>query len=317
MLNPPWALFIVAPLGFCNPLIGLVLWIIIAAGCVLASLALLGVPPRHRTIAFLFTPVLATFSMQQSSPFLLLGFSLFLYFYRSRPFLAGASLLLMAIKPHLFLVFWTVLLADCLYRRSFMILAGLASSLACSSALATLAVPHVWKDYLVLLRGSSLDQNYYPTLPTMFRLLIDVRLAWLALIPSLLAIVWGLAYYWSRRSVWNWSRNGMPVMLVTVLTSPYGWISDQIVLLPALASALGTPTRRFSMEILTAINCAALLAFCTRSPLGMWIPLAWLGWYLYAVRTTVDISPEGDASATQLPQILPQFSSETLADPRR
>src|SRR5271170_6954335 len=98
MLNPPWALFIVAPLGFCNPLIGLVLWIIIAAGCVLASLALLGVPPRHRTIAFLFTPVLATFSMQQSSPFLLLGFSLFLYFYRSRPFLAGASLLLMAIK---------------------------------------------------------------------------------------------------------------------------------------------------------------------------------------------------------------------------
>src|SRR5277367_2861222 len=246
MLNPPWALFMVAPLGFCPPFIGLILWILIAAGCVLASLMLLGIPSRHRTVAFLFTPVLATFSMQQSSPFLLLGFSLFLRFHRSRPFLAGASLLLMAIKPHLFLVFWTVLLADCVYRRSFMILAGMTASLAGSSALATLVVPHVWQDYLALMRGSSLDKDFFPTLPTMFRVLIDVRLAWLALVPSVLAIVWGLAYYWSRRSVWNWSRNGMPVMLATVLTSPYGWISDQVVLLPAVASALLSSPRRYS-----------------------------------------------------------------------
>ena len=314
MLNPPWSLFMVAPLGFCSPLIGLILWIAIAAGCVLASLVVLGIPPKHRTIAFLFTPVLATFSMQQSSPLMLLGFALFLRFHRSRPFLAGASLLLMAIKPHLFLVFWMVLLADCVYRRSVRILAGFASSLACSSLFSTLLVPHVWQDYFALMRGSGLDKDYFPTLPTMVRVLIDVRLAWLALIPSVLAIIWGVAYYWSKRSCWDWGRNGRSVMLVTVLTSPYGWLSDQIVLLPAVTSTLESSPRRFSMEILTAINFAALFAFCMRSQLCMWIPLAWFVWYLYAARTAVDSYHAGLEWQGHPQSAMPTFSSEDGTD---
>jgi hypothetical protein len=307
MLNPPWSLFLVAPLGFFPALVGLCLWIAAGAACVAASLLLLNVAPQYRTLAFLFTPVIACFSMEQSSPFLLLGFSLFLRFYRSRPFVAGACLLLMTLKPHLFLVFWVILLADCLYRRKFAVLFGLAAALAGASAFSTIMVPHVWMDYYQLLHGAALDRNYFPTLPTLLRMSINVKLAWIALIPSCVAIVWGLAYYWRNRGHWDWRQEGMPVMLVTVVTSPYCWISDQVVFLPALARALESVHRKYSMELLTAINGVALLAFVLRLQLAVWIPLAWLGWYLYAVRTGVDRKPgEGapeDDSAEALPEL--------------
>jgi len=300
MLNPPWALPMVAPLGFLPPLAALVLWIVAGAGCILASLVLLEVPPKNRTLAFLFAPVLGCFAMEQSSPFLLLGFSLFLRFNRSRPFLAGASLTLMAIKPHLFMVFWVILLADCIYRWRFTILAGLASSLACVSALVTLAHPHVWQDYFALLHESTLDQNAYPTLPSLLRAVINVKLAWIATIPLCLAIAWGIAYYWRRRSGWDWRREGMLVMLVAVLTSPYCWIADEVVLLPSVASALASSPRRFSMEILTAINFAGVVGICVTIRSLAWLPLALFLWYLYATQKGINIhsnknDPEPDA----------------------
>jgi hypothetical protein len=308
MLNPPWSLFLVAPLGFLPELAGLCLWIVFGAGCVVTSLLLLDVPPKYRTLAFLFAPVIACFSMEQSSPFLLLGLSLFLRLYPKRPFVAGASLLLMTLKPHLFLVFWLILIADCLYRRRFAVLAGLATAMLCASALSTIMVPNIWLDYYQLLRSSALDHNYFPTLPTLLRMAIDVKLAWIALIPSCLAILWGLAWYWHRRKTWDWKREGMLVILVAVVTSPYGWASDQVVFLPAVAVAILLTRRRFSMEILAAINGFALVAFVLRLQLVVWIPMAWLAWYLYAVPSAVDRLPTEDARGSDSRNTLPNFS---------
>lgn len=295
MLNPPWTLALVAPLGFLPALGALVLWIVAGAGCILASLALLDIPPKNRTLAFLFAPVLGSFAMEQSSPFLLLGFSLFLRFHRSRPFLAGACLPLMAIKPHLFMVFWVILLAECIYRRRLTILLGFAASLACVSALVTLVHPHVWKDYFALLHESTLDQNAYPTLPSLLRAIVNVNLTWIATIPLCLAIAWGIAYYWRRRAGWDWRQEGMLIMMVAVLTSPYCWISDEVVLLPSVASALSSSPRRFSMEILTAINFAGIVGICITIRSLAWLPLALFLWYLYAARTLIGVHPRAIA----------------------
>jgi hypothetical protein len=313
MLNPPWALFLVVPLGLVPALPGLFLWIIAGAGSIVLSLLLLDVSPKYRGLAFLFAPVIATFTMQQSSPFLLLGFSLFLRFHRSRPFLAGASLLLLAIKPHLFLVFWAVLLVDCIYRRSFIILAGLASALAFSSGISMLAVPNVWQDYLALIRGSALDQNYFPTLPTLFRVLIDVKMAWLALVPASAAVIWGVAYYSVKRQCWEWRQAGMLIMLVTVMTSPYGWVADQVVLLPVVTSALMSPHRKFSTEILFVLNFTALLAISVHSRASIWMPVAWFLWYLYAVRQEGETNLNGKDAEVH-PQIQPaDFSTQSTS----
>ena len=298
MLNPPWALPMVAPLGFLPALGALVLWIVAGAGCILASLFLIDIPAKNHTLAFLFAPVLGCFAMEQSSPFLLLGLSLFLRFHKSRPFLAGAALLLMAIKPHLFMIFWVILLADCLYRRRFAILAGFASSLAGVSMLVTLVRPHVWQDYFALVRESTLDQNSYPTLPSLLRATINVNLAWIATIPLCLAIVWGIAYYWRRRSSWDWKREGMLVMIVAVLTSPYCWISDEVILLPSVVFGLTPPPRRYSAEILAAINFAGVAGICITIRSLAWLPLAFFLWYLYATWSMTNVRFEGEGSET-------------------
>jgi len=283
MLNPPWIMPLVAPLGFLPAIGALVVWIFACAGCILASAVLLELPANNRALVFLFAPVLGTFMMEQSSPFLLLGLSLFLRFHRSRPFLAGASLLFLAFKPHLFLVFWVALAGDCLYRRRFAIMAGFAASLASVSGLVTLVVPHIWQDYLGVIRASSPDKYAYPTLPSLLREAINVNRVWIALVPSCIAVVWGAAYFWRRRAVWDWRKEGMPVLLVSVLTSPYSWISDQVVLLPPVAWALHGAPRRLSLEILIVINCVALIWLNLSFRSMVWLPLALSLWFAYAI----------------------------------
>jgi Glycosyltransferase family 87 len=292
MLNPPWALPMVFPLGFLPAIPALVLWILACAASLVLSMMLLEVPEQSRMIAFLFAPILGTFMMQQSSPFLLLGLALFLRFHQSRPFAAGAALILMAFKPHLFLIFWVVLLADCLYRRQWKLMLGFVSSLITMSALVTLWMPHVWQGYFNMVRGTTLEQNFYPTLPTLLRAVINVHMVWIATVPSCLAIVWGAVFYWRKRASWDWNRDAMPVLLITVLTSPYSWIADQVVLLPPVARALspqnGTKPRKFSMEILVAINFIALAWLNLSFRTLVWFPLALSLWYWYAQSGSVN-----------------------------
>lgn len=288
MRNPPWALFLVAPLGLGGSVAGLLVWTIAAAGCILAFIRLLKINSHDRVFAFLFAPALAALCSGQSSPFLLLGFSLFLHFHRSRPFWAGTSLLLMAIKPHLFLVFFALLLIDCIYRRRFRILVGGASALALGTAFAMYFDAHVWQDYFAMLRAATLNNEFFPTTSMLFRLLIDAKAGWLLFVPSMLAVVWGLWYYTRNRHAWDWEVHGMLLMFVTVLVSPYGWFSDEIVLLPSLAFAFAsTGQRRYSTEILAAINGIALLVVLVVHPslsscAYLWTPVAWLAWFLYA-----------------------------------
>src|SRR5258708_10720330 len=59
MRNPPWALFLTAPLGFSNPATGLFFWTLAAAGCIVVFIRLLKVPPEDRAFVFLFAPVIA------------------------------------------------------------------------------------------------------------------------------------------------------------------------------------------------------------------------------------------------------------------
>src|ERR1700723_2426044 len=154
MLNPPWALFLTVPLGFGSPATGLFLWTLATAGCIVAFIRLMKLLVEDRMFAFLFAPAVAVFRLSQSSPFLLLGFSLFLFFYRRRPFLAGASLLFMAIKPHLFLVFWVGLAVDCIAQRSLLLFSGLLSALVAATAHRMCFAADIWQHSPPMLRGS-------------------------------------------------------------------------------------------------------------------------------------------------------------------
>ena len=290
MLNPPWSLFLAAPLGFCGVRAGLFVWTLAGVACILFSAQLLDVPPKDRAFAYVFAPAVAAVFMGQSSPFTLLGFALFLYFQRTRPFLSGASLLLMALKPHLFILFWVILLVDCIHRRRFLILAGFISALAVGSLFPVFFDAHVWRHYLAMLHGSTLKHQVFPTVSMLFRMLIDPQAFWLLFVPSALATLWALWYYARSRQEWDWRTHGMLLMLVSVLVSPYSWLTDEAVLMPSILFALTyAEKRKYAAWILLAINTAVLLIALVKqasltSRAYLWTPLAWLAWFLYATR---------------------------------
>jgi hypothetical protein len=298
MLNPPWALFLAAPLGFGGIRVGMFLWTLATVSCVFISAQLLDVPSKQRAFAYVFAPAVAAVFMGQSSAFLLLGVSLFLCFHRSHPFFAGASLLLMAIKPHLFLVFWALLLVDCLSQRRFRVLVGFASALAAATGFAMCFDPHVCRDYVMMLRSSTLGNQVFPTISMLFRILIDPGAFWLLFVPSALGILWALWYYRRNRRMWDWRIHGMLLLIVCILVSPYSWFTDEAVLLPSILFALRFEGRRKHVVwILLAINTAALWLVLGRqatleSHAYAWTPLTWLAWFLYAVHR-----PRSDAPA--------------------
>lgn len=302
MLNPPWAMFLVAPLAFANPLVGLFFWTLASVGCVLVFTRLLRVQSRERAFAFVFAPAISCIILGQSSAFLLLGFALFMYLQERHPFLSGAALLLVAIKPHLFLVFWAVLLADCIYRRRLLILAGGAAALTAATAFAMTLDPRIWPQYVAMVRVSPIKHDFFPTASMLFRMLLHRGGDWLLFVPSALGIVWGLWYYKRNHQAWDWRVHGMLLLLVTVAVSPYGWLADSIVLLPPIAFALASPARpKYSVGILMGINTIALgilLVVRARitSPAYLWLPVALLAWFLYASKKQPQDSPIASAS---------------------
>lgn len=288
-LNPPFALFLIVPLGLFPVRVGLFLWTLAAVLCVIATVRMLQVPSSARGFAYVFAPFVICLFSSQSSPFLLLGFALFLRLYATRPFWAGASLLLMVIKPHLFLIFWAVLLVDVIYRRRGRIFAGFTVALVTASAFPLFFDPRIWQHYLAFaLEYRAIRQAFLPTLSMLFRALIDVHTFWLLFVPSAFAIVWGLWYYAHNRKVWAWTSHGMLLMLVTILASPYGYFTDEIVLLPAILFALALPQmRKYSAWFLLAINTIALYVVLALHPglsslAYLWLSTAWLPWFLYA-----------------------------------
>lgn len=286
--NPPWSIFLVWPLGFFNARIGLLLWLCAAVGCILLSAHLLDIPAKDRALIFVFAPAFAAISSGQCSPFFLLGFCIFLRFHNSRPFLAGVSLLLMAMKPHLFLLFWAVLLAESIYRRRFRILMGGTAGLIIGTAFSMCLDPHIWRQYLAMWHQYPPAVGFIPTASMIFRMLISVNRFWLLFVPSGVGILWSIWYFARHRQTWNWKTHGMLLILLTILLSPYAWFSDELVLLPAIAFALTLkPPRRYTTSILLGINVIALVLLTIAdaqlsSPAYIWTPVAWLAWFLYA-----------------------------------
>jgi hypothetical protein len=121
--------------------------------------------------------------MGQSSLFALLGYVLFLYLYRTRPFLAGVALWLCALKPHLFVPFGVVLLVWIVLSRSYKILAGAAAALAASCALTYLVDPTAWADYAQMMRTAGLEKEYIPCLVVVLRLWLSPHSMWIQYVP--------------------------------------------------------------------------------------------------------------------------------------
>jgi Glycosyltransferase family 87 len=290
MRNPPWALPLAWPLGFLPLRVAAILWSFPLAACLLFSVRMLrrlhGSPPNWMHLLVLsFTPALICLTMGQTTLFSLLGLVLFLRFHLRRPFLAGASLWLCALKPHLFLPFAAVLLVWIVISRSYKLLAGAAASVALTSALAFVIDPSAWADYARLMRSPSVTNDYIPCIACALRLWLAPQAIWLQYLPAALACAWALIYFWRRRATWDWLTGASPLMLVSLVAAPYCWFYDQCLAIPALLDGAYATRSRALLAALALTILLTDVQIClvkVISPLWLWTAPAWLVWYWLA-----------------------------------
>ncbi len=307
MRNPPWALPLVMPLGLVGLRVGALLWSLVLLACLVVSvwqIQLIYDRPGNRLywLALSFAPALLCLWMGQTALFALLGLVLFLRLHRNRPFMAGLSLWLCVLKPHLFLPFAAVLLVWIVVSKSYKVLGGAAVAIASTSALAFLLDPSGWKDYSNMMRGPAIERQFVPCLSVAMRLNISPQAIWLQYLPAALACVWALAWFWPRRHAWDWTTDGSLLMLVSIVAAPYCWLYDQALAIPALMQAAYLARSRPLLAILALANLpieiALMCGIRVTSALYLWTAPAWLAWYLFA-RASVSNARTGQPSGSE------------------
>ena len=299
--TPPWSLFIMLPLGLMNAYWGWLFWIAISIASLVIAMRLcwsmFGQDAGLRSIfllaGYMFAPVLGCLVAAQVGILLLLGMVLFLRFESDRPFLAGAALILTFSKPHILSLFWLALLFWVVGRKKWRVAAGMSAALLLATAVAVAFDPAVFGHYREMLDTASIGSEFIPALAGVLRLIFFRRAFWTQFVPMIIGAIWCVWYYFANRSQWSWRRHGAMVMVVSVLTTPYGWFTDEVVLLPViLPTALCVYARRdwtivkSSIAVMFAgLNGLLALMVAFKVPLtsGMycWSSLVWLIFTVY------------------------------------
>jgi hypothetical protein len=302
MMRPmPWSLWIFLPLGVLSVYWGWVVWTAILVACLVLSVRICWrlygqgpKPPAAFTLAaYLFAPVAGCLVGGAMGMVLLLGIALFLYFEPEHPFWAGVALLIPMAKPHIFGLLWPILAVWVLTRRKWLVGGGAGTALIAGCGIALVFDPHIFQHYRAMMHDQAIQNEFIPALSGMVRVLFFRRFFWVQFVPLALGFAWSAGYYWQNRQEWNWRAHGPAIMVVSLLTTPYAWMTDEVVLLPAiLQSVLWLHQEKLKIRsqlillFFVCLNVLLLLILQAKVPpstgIYFWSSLVWFGWYWYA-----------------------------------
>jgi hypothetical protein len=291
-------------LGFFAPFGAWLLWISISISALLFAMRvcrkIYGAESPNNlfaVIGYTFAPIPACLVAGQMGLILLLGLALFLKSEKHRPVLAGAALILPFAKPHLLVLFWLALVVRGVFGREHRTLAGLSLAVVAAAAVAVGLDTHVFQHYRGMLQESGIAREFIPGLSGVVRLLFFRSMFWVQFFPITIALVWGALFLRRNWSAWDWRRHGPTLLVISVLTTPYSWITDEVVLLPAIlqAAALVYQSRRniglggrVALLVFALLNALLLLILRFKIPFAtgiyFWSSLVWFGWYEFGMR---------------------------------
>ena len=318
--TPPWSLWMVLPLGWLSVYWAWVLWLAVLLTSLLVSMRLswriYGDGARPPTVfllaGYLFAPVPACLVAGQLGLVLLLGIVLFFVFEERRPWLAGAVLLIPFAKPHLFTLLWPILAIWIASRKKWTMAAGFALAFSSSVAIAWAFDPAVFSHYRDMLRQASIQYEFIPAVSGVMRLIFFRTFFWAQFLPMMAAFGWSAWYYWKNRSIWTWKTHGPALLVASVLTTPYAWMTDETILLPAIlqgvlwvyqARAKLTLSSQLVIFVFACLDVLLLLLLRAKIPFAtgiyFWSSLVWVSWYWYAQRFRPARDRSVDQSGTQ------------------
>ncbi len=243
MWNPPWVLPFFMPLSVFSYRLAQKLWLVLCCACVALSVYLLWKlygrtrfpSPMACLLIAIFTPLLVVLAIGQVGPLVLLGITGFLWFEQKQRYgLAGMSLFLLALKPHLVFLFWMAVSLWLIKQKHWRMLVHFlgVAGIVCGATI--LAAPQVFSQYYHFWLHNPVHWNEFPTVSGMLSHLTGSQSAALALIPPTLASLWLLLHWVRFRQRWNWQHELPVLLVVSLVASPYAWFFDGVILLPAL-----------------------------------------------------------------------------------
>lgn len=283
MRNTPATMFLVAPLGWLSEEKAAIAWEMALIAAALVSIRLLQpfCPGKIPLILYFFAPVVDCFLAGQTTILVLLGICLFIRYQERRPWAAGLGLVLTLLKPHLLMLFWPVLLLDFLRRRKFGVLGWAMVGGVVASLLPLVLDAHIWTQYLSSVRAEQIEYQYFPNLACELRVLVAPRAVWLQLVPAAVGVGAALLLWWRARERWAWERQGTLLIAASALLSPYSFLVDQVLFLPA-ALVFYPRAARGMQGLFIAMNAAAWVLMLKvpemTSPVTMWFAPALMLW---------------------------------------
>jgi Glycosyltransferase family 87 len=253
-LCPPWVFGLVVPLGFVSSYaLAWLVWVASLTSLVALSSHLLmdlyfgelRVPEISDTVfhrclfAFTFYPVLLCLKFAQLSPILLTGIAGFLYFDRKcRPIVAGVFLSLTLIKPHLLYLVWIAVALRSYQQRQVKTILSSATVLAAFTGIGLSLDHQAFRHYWGLTSGPY-PQIIFSGVLGIIRRLFDGRdTYWLQTLPPLAGAIWFATFWRKHRNDWRWAERMPALVTASVLTSVYGWVHDQtLLIIPIIALA--------------------------------------------------------------------------------
>lgn len=303
--TPPWSLWMVLPLGSLNAYWAWVAWLAVLLASLVVSMRISwrmygdGIrPPTVFLVAgYLFAPVPACLAAGQLGMVLLLGLVLFFFLVERHPWLAGAVLLIPFAKPHVFGLLWPILAIWIATRKKWSLAGGFALAFSSAVGIAWAFDPAVFWHYREMLRQASIQHEFIPALSGVIRLIFFRRFFWAQFLPLAAGLGWSGWYYRKNSRTWSWKEHGAALLVVSVLTTPYAWITDEAILLPAILQGVLWVYRakpnltlgsQLAIFVFACLDGLLLLILRAKIPFAtgiyFWSSLVWVSWYWYAQR---------------------------------
>jgi hypothetical protein len=322
MLNPPWSLIFVAPLGLVSFQVAHYVCLVISLALEITSFLLLwryfgGEKSKQWIALAIFATLLPAGVAEhagQVTPLMLAGLTAFLYSLRhQRYLLAGVCLLPLGLKPHLL---WLALLAIVLWtaqNRKWQLILGAFATYA-TATLAAIAYNHKSLGYL---HGSTANAAMVTVCGVggALRSIFGFQHGWLQFLPMAVGLPWFVRYWMRKRIAWSWEEDLPIVLLVSIGTAPYFWAHDFILAVPALISlAVAFSRTRTNWIGVSALYLLAQIAISVASVVTgskAWMATASLIWILLYKMGSASLKREREAPADPNPLDLPLQAPST------
>jgi len=300
-LNPPWALLLFVPFCIFNYGVARVFWLITCIAILMISSQLLWMYFDGRKTfiwlawlsAFIFGPTISVLTKGQITPWIIPAVTIFLLYTqgKSSPWLTGASLALLIIKPQLAFLLVPAIGIWILRNRQWKLIAAGLITLGLSTLMLWLITPNIFSQYLATMHTYPTSQWATPTIGSYMRLFwLGIDKFWIQYVPACLSLIWLVFHYYHRRQNWDWHREMPIVLLITSICNPYAWTYDQVILLPAVLAAthwLARPVNWVSTLLCVFFLVINMLDLLLHTRLDdfwfIWLAPAYALWYLCAI----------------------------------